>query len=113
MAYLAYIGKFNGVTILIAVGFVTADTIQHTVFSIARWNYTPGIATSVLYMGYILNFYLVEVKLAAQDLGIGRILVYTGLGGALLLLNYLILSKKVKNGRKLEFQPATVGKLLI
>ncbi|MGD2090309.1 MAG: HXXEE domain-containing protein [Candidatus Aminicenantes bacterium] len=105
MAYLAYIGKFGGITILIAVGFVTADTIQHTVFSIARRSYTPGIATSVLYMGYVLNFYLVEVKLAAQDLGMGRIIVYTGLGGALLLLNYLILSKKVKNRRKLERQP--------
>jgi hypothetical protein len=111
MAYLAYIGKFGGVTILIAVGFITADTIQHTVFSIGRKIYNPGIATSVLYIGYILNFYLVEVKLAAQDLGMGRILVYTGLGGALLLLNYLILSKKVKNWRKLEFQPAAVGKL--
>jgi hypothetical protein len=111
MAYLAYIDKFGGVTILIAVGFVTADTIQHTVFSIARRSYTPGIATSVLYMGYILNFYLVELKLAAQDLGMGRILGYTVLGGALLLLNYLILSKKVKNRSKLELQPAAVEKI--
>jgi hypothetical protein len=110
MAYLAYIDKFGGVTILIAVGFVTADTIQHSVFSIARRSYTPGIATSILYMGYILNFYLVELKFAAQDLGIGRTIVYTGLGGALLLLNYLILSKKVRNRRKQEGQPGGWGK---
>lgn len=105
MAYLAYLGIFGGVTILLAVGFVTADTIQHTVFSIAKRSYTPGIATSVLYMGYILNFYLVELRFAAQDLGMGRTLMYIGLGGALLLLNYLILSKKVRNRRKLEHQP--------
>jgi len=105
MAYLAYLGIFGGVTILIAVGFITADTIQHTVFTIARRSYTPGIATSVLYMGYILNFYLVELKFAAQDLGMGRSLVYLVLGGALLLLNYLILSKKVRNRRKLGLQP--------
>lgn len=111
MAYLAYIGKFGGVTILMAVGFVTADTIQHAVFSIARRSYTPGIATSVLYMGYVLYFYLFELKTAAQDLGMGRTLVYVGLGGVLLLLNYLILSMKVKSRRKLESQPAAVENL--
>jgi hypothetical protein len=96
MAYLAYLGKFGGVTILIAVGFVTADTIQHSVFSIVKRSYTPGIATSLLYMGYVLYFYLFQLKLAAQDLGMGWTLMYTGLGGTLLLFNYLILSMKVK-----------------
>jgi hypothetical protein len=109
MAYLAHIGIFGGVTILIAVGFVTADTIQHSVFSIARRSYTPGIATSVLYLGYVLYFYLFELKLAAQDPGFGRTLVYSGLGAALLLFNYLILSKKVRNRRKLERHPGRVS----
>lgn len=109
MAYLAYKGIFDGVTLLLAVGFVTADTIQHSLFTIAKRGYTPGIATSVLYMGYVLYFYLFELKLAARDLGIGRTFVYLGLGGALLLLNYLILRKKVKNRRKQERQPGNLS----
>jgi hypothetical protein len=108
MACLAYAGVFGGITILIAVGFITADTIQHSVFSIARPGYTPGIATSVLYAGYVLYFYLYQLKLAVLYFGTGWTIVYTGLGGFLLLLNYLVLSIKANNRLKQESKTGKV-----
>jgi hypothetical protein len=58
LALLALGGALHsGLWILIALGIITADVVQHFAFSIGTKGYTPGVATSVLYLGYIIYFF--------------------------------------------------------
>ena len=87
--------------ICIVVGFITADLIQHGVFSIGRRKYTPGVATSVLYFTYLLYFF------SRYELQ-GLHLVGMALGAAGLAINYVIASLTVRKRREREkLEPVT------
>lgn len=92
LAALAIVGVGWKPAMLIAVGFITADLIQHAVFSIVRRAYTPGIATSALYLIFVVYFTVVVVEF---QFGL-RILGFMALGAGGLLLNYFIASWKVR-----------------
>ena len=104
LAALAIVGIFWTPAILIAVGFITADLIQHAVFSIARRRYTPGIATSALYLLYVLYFELVVLGL---PFGLGT-LGFMALGAGGLLLNYSIASWRVRKRQREPQKPEPV-----
>lgn len=48
---------YSGRLMLVALGIVAADVIQHFAFSTRTKGYTPGVATSVLYLGYLIYFF--------------------------------------------------------
>lgn len=88
---------FNPRWILVAVGIITADLVQHAIFSIAKRKYTPGVATSVLYLLYVAYF------LGREEL---RGLIHLDwawgamMGGmAFIAINYVLASLKVRLGR--------------
>lgn len=101
LSLLALGGTLWPVLTWVAVGFITADLIQHGVFSIARQTYTPGVATSVLYLIYVVYF-LAYSDLGRLDegLGLGRALGGAAVGASVLLGNYLLASWKVRKWRR-------------
>ncbi|MCI0560092.1 MAG: HXXEE domain-containing protein, partial [Nitrososphaera sp.] len=98
IALFVLVGTLNALFILVVVGFVTADLVQHAVFSIVRRQYTPGIATSALYFVYIVYFVLSE--LPRLQFGLGWTLGTMALGASFLALNYVIASWKVRKWRE-------------
>lgn len=98
LTLLALLGAFRTAEfILVAVGVVTADLIQHFVFSIVRRQYSPGVATSPLYLVYVLYFSFFE--LPQLTIGLERILWYMIIGASLLILNYVVASIRVRKWR--------------
>ena len=49
----------------ISIGIIAADVAQHLTFSIVKKDYTPGIATTALYVIYVVYF------LNQRQIGIG------------------------------------------
>lgn len=92
LAALAIAGVGLKPAMLVAVGFITADLIQHVVFSIVRRGYTPGIATSALYLIFVVYFarVVLEFQFGLRTLG------FMALGAGGLLLNYFIASWRVR-----------------
>lgn len=49
--------RLDGRWILVAVGIVAADLLQHSIFSVSKLAYTPGIVTSAVYLVYVGYFF--------------------------------------------------------
>jgi hypothetical protein len=80
--------------ILIAVGIITADFIQHTLFSFVKRGYTPGVATSVFYLLYIVYLFVQEER------SLGGLDWVALLGGAAFIGgNYFTAWLKVRKGK--------------
>ena len=94
LALLALGGALNSeLWILIALGIITADVIQHFAFSIGTRGYTPGVATSVLYLGYILYFF------SRPGLPVGWLAWLSFAVGLLFIAsNYVMAAHKVRLG---------------
>jgi hypothetical protein len=86
----------DGRLILIAVGIVTADLLQHAVFSIGKRSYTPGVATSVLYLVYVVYFFVQEELRSLVGLDWAWVAVVGG--AAFIGVNYLAAWLKVRKG---------------
>jgi hypothetical protein len=82
---------------LVAVGVISADLVQHASFSIAKRRYTPGVATSVLYLLYIVYFFAGEE--GRRLLTLGWVWVAMAVGVAFIAGNYAYASWKVQTGR--------------
>lgn len=83
--------------LLVAVGIVAADLVQHAIFSIAVRDYTPGVATSALYLLYVIYFFDLEEVRQVMD----RRWAWAALaaGAAVIAINYLMARRKVLMGR--------------
>jgi hypothetical protein len=78
------------------VGIVTADLVQHAVFSIGKRSYTPGVATSVLYLVYVVYFFVQEELRRLVGLDWAWVAVVGG--AAFIGANYLAAWLKVRKG---------------
>jgi len=76
----------------VVVGFIIADLVQHSVFSLVRRKYSPGVATSVLYLIFVIYFFGFEVEEVITTLEWGAM----ALGAALLVGNYIMAAWKVR-----------------
>jgi hypothetical protein len=82
--------------ILVAVGFVAADLVQHAGFSIAKRGYTPGVATSALYLVYVVYLFShAELRYLLND-PLAWVALAVGAGG--IALNYWLAWTKVRRG---------------
>jgi hypothetical protein len=82
--------------ILVAVGFIAADMIQHAGFSIAKRGYTPGVATSALYLVYVVYFFgHAELRHLLSEPW-SWLALAVGAGG--IALNYWLAWSKVQRG---------------
>lgn len=91
LAVLAWLGDR---WIIIAVGILAADVAQHALFSFAKKRYTPGVATSVLYLGYVIYIFAAGgVRLTGLDW------LALAAGGTFIAGNYLLASWKVRSGQ--------------
>lgn len=82
--------------ILLAVGVISADLVQHSIFSVRERAYTPGVATCAIYLIYLAVFFgqgelrdLLELPLAWEALALGAAFI----GG-----NYALAAWKVWRG---------------
>jgi hypothetical protein len=81
---------------LVAVGFIAADLVQHAGFSIAKRGYTPGVATSALYLAYVVYFFShAELRYVLNDPW-AWVALAVGAGG--IVLNYGVAWRKVRRG---------------
>lgn len=101
LSLLALGGILWPLLIWVAVGFIIADLIQHSVFSIGCRKYTPGVATSAFYLIYAIYFF------AYSDLGkMGErvrpewAVVSLAVGASGIVLNYALASRKVRKWRR-------------
>ncbi|MFQ5640670.1 MAG: hypothetical protein ACE5IR_22040, partial [bacterium] len=90
-------GTFWPNLIWVAVGFITADLIQHGVFSLGRRKYSPGVATSALYLIFVVYFFLTELGGVNENV---NPLLPLAIGTAGLLSNYILASRKVRKWRQ-------------
>lgn len=82
--------------ILVAVGFIAADLVQHASFSVAKRGYTPGVATSALYLAYIVYFFShAELRSLLNDL-LAWVALVAGAAG--IVINYGLAWRKVRRG---------------
>jgi|SRR5215213_3315258 len=81
--------------LLVALGIIIADLVQHAVFSIAKMKYTPGVATSTLYLLYVIYFFGREEL--RSHLYRDWAWVAVAVGAAFIAANYTI--AKVQAGR--------------
>jgi len=97
LALLAFLGWLvDGRWILVGVGVVAADIVQHALFSLRMKRYTPGLATCVLYVIY-LAYVLRQVsvsRLAGDVLALAAL----AMGGAFIGGNYVSARHKLRRG---------------
>ncbi|HYU35391.1 MAG TPA: HXXEE domain-containing protein [Thermoanaerobaculia bacterium] len=95
LAVLAVMGaRLDARWILIAVGIITADLVQHSIFSIKMRKYTPGVATSALYLLYVIFFFGQEELRSHvyRDWAWAALAV----GAAFIAGNYVVASRKAR-----------------
>lgn len=92
VASLAAAGSvLDGRWILVAVGIIMADLVQHTTFSIVKRAYTPGIATCALYLVYLVYFFT-QVDPYAPTGDVPAWLAMAT-GASFIVANYILASK--------------------
>jgi hypothetical protein len=96
-AVLALAGAiFDGRWILVALGIVMADLVQHAIFSFVKKGYTPGVATSVPYLAYVAWFFAQPQLRGLIDGPLAWVAL--ALGAAIIAGNYLFAQQKVRRG---------------
>lgn len=101
LALLAVAGAWehaSALFILIAVGFVAADAVQHTVFTVGCRGYTPGAVTTLFYVAYVVVFCWLELGKLWKPFGGAVVLAALALGAAPLLANYWMARSKARRG---------------
>jgi hypothetical protein len=93
LSLLALAGARWPPALYVAVGFISADVVQHAIFSLVRGRYTPGVATSALYLAFVVH---VVRQVEAFD---ACVLGAMAVGAAALLANYATASFKVRRSR--------------
>ena len=86
----------DGRWILISVGIIIADIVQHVAFSVGARGYTPGIATSVLYLALIVFFFSGSVWRALLSAPLGWLALIAGM--LFIVGNYLLAWTTVRLG---------------
>lgn len=83
--------------ILIGVGILATDALQHLLFSAKTRRYTPGFATTFLYLAFLLYFVLLGPlrNVGALDSSAWAAL---GVGAVFIPGNYVIAASKVRRG---------------
>lgn len=100
LSLLALLGSVWSPAMYAVVGFIAADVIQHGTFSIVRRKYSPGVATSALYLLFVGLFLRSDsVRFDASTLTAMTI------GAAALAGNYALASMRVRRWRQ---QPVAV-----
>jgi uncharacterized BrkB/YihY/UPF0761 family membrane protein len=84
----------DGRWILVTIGIVTADCLQHAAFSIGKRGYTPGVATCVLYAACLAVFLR---RVAVPDHPLAWLALLAGAG--FIAGNYLLAWNTVRLGR--------------
>ena len=98
LAVLGILGALKDARLLLVpVGIITADLAQHAVFSIAKGKYTPGVATSVLYLLFVVNFFGSEELRSLVYLDWAWLALVAGV--AAIAGNYLFSRAIVRSGR--------------
>ncbi|MGH6924906.1 MAG: HXXEE domain-containing protein [Propylenella sp.] len=92
---------FDGRWILVALGIVTTDIVQHAIFSAAKRGYTPGVATSALYLASVVWFFAQPQLRGLVDGPLAWVALAAG--AAVIMGNYLLAQRKVRRG---DCQPA-------
>lgn len=97
LAGLAVAGAtYDARVMLIALGIIAADLVQHAVFSIGKRGYTPGVATSALYVAYVVYFFShAELRYLLND---PRSWAALTAGAAGIAINYWLAWRKVRRG---------------
>ncbi len=98
LAVLAIMGALKEARLfLVPMGIITADLVQHAVFSIAKGKYTPGVATSALYLLFVVYFFGREELRSLVYLDWAWLGMATGV--AFIAGNYLVSRAIVRSGR--------------
>ncbi len=82
--------------LLFPVGIITADVVQHMTFSAVKRGYTPGAATSALYLVYVINFFVGVGQQLLDDPEWGWVVLAVGM--AVIAGNYFLAWRKVRSG---------------
>ena len=90
----------DGRWMLVAVGIVMADLVQHSAFSFAKRGYTPGIATCALYLVYLVYFFA-QVEPYAPNGDVPAWLAIAT-GASFIVANYILASKAIWRSRDNE-----------
>src|SRR5262245_52238215 len=77
------------------VGFIATDVVQHGTFSIVRGKYSPGVATSLLYLLFVVWF----VRTPPDPIDTTS-MVAAAVGAAALAGNYTLAWMKVRRWRR-------------
>ena len=97
LAALAVAGnRFDSRWMLVAVGLISADVVQHFIFSIRKGALTPGVQTSVLYLLYVGYFFWDQGVRSILDI---RAAAALGGGAAFIAANYLYAWWRMYRGR--------------
>ncbi len=82
--------------IFVAVGIITADLVQHVVFSVEKKGYTPGVVTTALYLAYVVYLFAQPEtwRLLLDLTSWGALLV----GAGFIAINYLFARWRVRQG---------------
>jgi hypothetical protein len=83
----------DGSWIWIPIGILIADSLQHVVFSASTRRYTPGLATCVLYLAFLVYFF---GRLGLPDGWPGWLALVVG--AAVIAGNYAMAAAKVRKG---------------
>jgi drug/metabolite transporter (DMT)-like permease len=94
---------YNWTWIFISIGIIAADVAQHLTFSAVKKSYTPGVATIILYIIYIV--YFLSQRQVWTWLGEPLSWVTLAVGAAFIAFNYLYARWKVLRG---DCQPTAI-----
>ena len=95
LSLLTLVGAAWSPAIFAVVGFIAADVVQHGAFSIGRGQYSPGVATSVLYGLFVIWF----VRSPPHPID-ATSMAAAGVGAAALAGNYALAWMKVRRWRR-------------
>ena len=94
---------YNWTWIFISIGIIAADVAQHLTFSAVKKSYTPGVATVILYIIYIV--YFLSQRQVWTWLGEPLSWVTLAVGAAFIAFNYLYARWKMLRG---DCQPTAI-----
>src|SRR5262249_3024990 len=98
MAGAALIGSaIDARLLLVPIGIITADLVQHGIFSVVKARYTPGVGTSALYLAYVVYFFTRNELKNSLYLDWAWLALTTGI--VLIAGNYLFSRARVRSGR--------------
>lgn len=83
--------------VMVPVGVIAADFVQHSIFSIAKRRYTPGLGTTFLYFAYLIVFFAGEGLRILEGSTWGWSALVLGM--AVIAGNYFLARRTVRSGK--------------